>query len=135
MPDLDHPAPAPSSSVPPPEPSERVRLVSLVLDRALVLCALVCGTWLITHEERETALLLLGGALGTMRPLATRPALVRSMPLLIGGAAFAAAHVLSGCGQVGTVARATCGAVSVAHEACMVAGLAPDEPCPVDPYR
>lgn len=119
-------------SVPPPaEPSERVRLVSLVLDRALVLCALVCGTWLITHEERETAFLLLGGALGTMRPLATRPAVVRSMPLLIGGAAFAAAHVLSGCGQVATVARASCGAVAVAHEICTATGLGPSEPCPV----
>lgn len=137
MPDLEHnDAPAPSSSAPPPDPSERVRIVSVVLDRLLVLVSLVCGTWLITHEEqRDIALLLLGGSLGTMRPLATRPALVRSMPLIVGGMAFAAAHVLTGCGQVGAVARATCGAVSVAHEACMVAGLAPDEPCPVDPYR
>lgn len=125
----------PDSINPPPQQSAeaaaRMALVSLICDRLLVGLCLVCGVVLLRYEERDFALMLFGGCLGTLRPLATRPALVRSMPLLMGAGALAASHLLTGCGQARTVLRTTCGAVAVADELCHRADLSPDSPCPL----
>jgi hypothetical protein len=72
------------------------------------------------------------GALGAMRSGGGTAAstAARAMPLAL---ALGVGAMLSGCAgtTAATVGRVTCAVIDRAHTACEVAGLAPDEPCPL----
>ncbi len=115
--------------------TDRAEFARVIADRVLVGLVLLSGVALGVAGDGEHAGMCIAGALGALGAMRSgggtaASTVARAMPLAL---ALGVGAMLSGCAgtTAGTVGRVTCAVVERARDACHVAGLAPDAPCPV----